>query len=236
MKIEALREHWDRLASQDAMWAILTEGDKKGGKWEEAEFFARGEREIAGVLEAVAAASGRKEFVRALDFGCGVGRLTQALAQHCAEATGVDISQSMVEQARRWNRHGERVQYLVNAQPDLRQLDSGRFDLIYSNIVLQHVAPELAQNYMREFFRLAMPGGVVVFQIPEQPRWTLIGTLLRVLPMAWIRVVRKMDMYGMAQRDVVALAESCGASLLEVREDQEAGPHWVSKRYMFRKG
>jgi SAM-dependent methyltransferase len=235
MKIDALREHWDDLASRDAMWAILTEDAKKGGKWSEAEFFALGEREIASVIGAVESATGLSQFQRGLDFGCGVGRLTQALARYCAEATGVDISQSMVAQARKWNRHGDRVQYVVNTDADLRQFEDGRFDLIYSNIVLQHVAPEYAQRYMKEFFRVLSPGGVAVFQIPEKPRWTLIGTMLRVLPMWLIRLVRKMDMYGMTESEVLALGQSAGGRIVEVREDNEAGPHWVSKRYMFQK-
>jgi len=38
---------------------------------------------------------------RALDFGCGLGRLTQPLAERFDEAVGVDIAASMIEGARR---------------------------------------------------------------------------------------------------------------------------------------
>ena len=40
---------------------------------------------------------------RALDFGCGVGRLTRALGTRFESALGVDISAGMIEQARRLN-------------------------------------------------------------------------------------------------------------------------------------
>lgn len=43
----------------------------------------------------------------ALDFGCGVGRLTQALAAHFDEVTGVDISPSMIKLAKKYSRHGD---------------------------------------------------------------------------------------------------------------------------------
>jgi 2-polyprenyl-3-methyl-5-hydroxy-6-metoxy-1,4-benzoquinol methylase len=53
---------------------------------------------------------------RALDFGCGVGRLTQALATHYDKVDGVDISWEMINLARRHNQHGDRVKYFANRQ------------------------------------------------------------------------------------------------------------------------
>ncbi len=48
---------------------------------------------------------------RALDFGCGVGRLTQALARHFNIVDGVDIAPSMIELANQFNRSGGRCRY-----------------------------------------------------------------------------------------------------------------------------
>ena len=64
------------------------------------EFFATGEAEFAHVSR-VAETLGRPgRRGRALDFGCGVGRLTRALGERFESAIGVDISAGMVEQAR----------------------------------------------------------------------------------------------------------------------------------------
>ena len=83
--LDKLRNDWDNLAERDALWAILTDSRKAGCKWEIAEFMATGESEISTVMTYLAWVGylpDRKSM--ALDFGCGVGRLTQALAQRFA--------------------------------------------------------------------------------------------------------------------------------------------------------
>jgi len=104
-----------------------------------------------------------------LDFGCGVGRLTQALAEHFERVVGVDISPAMIEGARRYNRKGDRVRYLVNADPNLRQLASGSFSFVLADIVLQHVPPRFSLEYIAEFVRVLGPGGIAAFQMPSGP-------------------------------------------------------------------
>jgi len=103
----------------------------------------------------------------ALDFGCGVGRLTQALCQYFERCIGVDIAGSMIKLAWKYNRFGDRCHYLVNDVGDLRMFEDGHFDFIYSNIVLQHIPSEYSTHYIREFVRLLSPGGMAVFQMPS---------------------------------------------------------------------
>jgi ubiquinone/menaquinone biosynthesis C-methylase UbiE len=73
----------------------------------------------------------------------------------------------MVERARAFNRHGDRVEYLENARDDLSILADECFDFVYSSITLQHIPPEPAGKYIREFFRVLKPGGIAVFQVPD---------------------------------------------------------------------
>lgn len=149
------------------MWAVLSDPAKKGGKWDVREFMANGEREIALLnhqLDQLGLACGRGT---ALDFGCGVGRLAQALARRFDHVIGVDISPSMIATANQLNRYPGIASYICNQQPDLRVLPSHSCDFIYSNIVLQHIEPELSVRYLEEFFRLLKPGGVLVFQLPS---------------------------------------------------------------------
>lgn len=56
------------------------------------------------------------------------------------------------------------------AAPHLRLFDAGSFAFIISNIVLQHVQPSLATEYLREFLRILAPGGVLIFQLPSHQR------------------------------------------------------------------
>ncbi len=167
--LRTLQRNWEEAALADPLWAILSAPGKDGGRWDPEEFFASGREEIAGVLEYVATFGLPTQHVRALDFGCGVGRLTQALSSSFAEVDGVDVAPAMVRQARELNRSGTQCRYHVNAEPHLRLFPDDHFDLVYSNLVLQHVGPELACAYIREFVRILAPGGIAVFQLPSEP-------------------------------------------------------------------
>jgi 2-polyprenyl-3-methyl-5-hydroxy-6-metoxy-1,4-benzoquinol methylase len=168
VKLEELKKDWDALGRIDPLWAVLTHEDRRNRAWDEEAFLANGREEIAGVMRDLERLGRPARRGRCLDFGCGVGRLTQALAEHFARCDGVDIAPSMLETARRLNRHGDRVAYRLNDTDDLALFPSGSFDFVYSNIVLQHVGPEAAKAYIREFVRLLAPGGLALFQVPSE--------------------------------------------------------------------
>jgi len=188
MDLQELKKNWECFGQTDPLWAVLTHPGKRGNKWSVEEFFRTGLEEIVGVLNSVLALQSAGESprfgeytvaragdqnvivrkARALDFGCGVGRLTQALALFFEECHGVDIASSMIELARKYNRHGDRCIYHVNDRADLELFGSDSFDFIYSNLVLQHMEPTLSLGYVREFIRVLAPGGVLVFYIPSE--------------------------------------------------------------------
>ncbi len=235
MDIDRLQRHWNKLGEQDPLWAILTRSDKKGGRWTIEEFFQLGVAEISAVMEYLRGLGITARPAKALDFGCGVGRLTQALAVYCDQVVGVDIAPSMIEEATRLNSQGDHCRYMVNPGTDLTLVGDERFDLIYTNMVLQHMPPAFSARYIGEFVRVLSPGGVAVFQIPAQPSGTPIGVLLRVLPLDVIRVIRKMDMYGTPRDRVVRIVQDAGGEVLDIRDDTHAGPHWIGYRYCVRK-
>ncbi len=79
MNIRDLRQDWDAFGKNDPMWAILTAPGKRGNKWQAEEFFETGGREIEELMKYVQSLGVSLSRRRALDFGCGVGRLTQAV-------------------------------------------------------------------------------------------------------------------------------------------------------------
>jgi len=163
MNLEKLKNDWESLAERDALWAILTDSSRVSGKWDIAEFMATGEREIEVVLGHLAKISLSPDFDgTALDFGCGVGRLTQALARRFGTCVGLDISQVMIEKAKALNQFQNCHYVVADSEPRLPFPDE-RFSFIYSNIVLQHVPPRFSVQYLREFVRVLVPGGVLVF-------------------------------------------------------------------------
>ncbi len=169
MDLKELQRSWNELATRDAMWAVLTGPLAAGREWDQQTFFRTGVEEIADVLARVGTAGAAPGRSRALDFGCGVGRLTQALAGEFEQVDGVDIAPAMIEQARSLNRFGDRCRFHLNEADDLSLFPLGHFDFVYSSITLQHMPPQYSRRYIAEFFRVARPGGVVVFQLPAEP-------------------------------------------------------------------
>jgi SAM-dependent methyltransferase len=164
--LEDVERNWNAFGEIDPHWAILTGPDKAGGKWDEDEFFLTGVQQVDALLEQLRA-YGFSAGGSVLDFGCGVGRVTQAFARHFDECWGVDVAASMIDGAERANRFPDRVHYLCNVRDDLAAFDDEKFDLVFSYLVLQHMDPSLSQAYVREFFRVAKVGGLLVFQLPS---------------------------------------------------------------------
>src|SRR6187549_2443840 len=107
MNLRELQSAWDELGRDDPMWAVLTDPAKRGGKWDPEAFFKTGCEDIRQALDMMATLPHPLRRGRALDFGCGLGRLSQALGEHFERVDGVDISPSMVAGANRFNRHGD---------------------------------------------------------------------------------------------------------------------------------
>ena len=172
---------WDQHAAKDPLWAVLSFPEKQGGRWTPHEFMKNGEREIALLFHRFAELQLPEPRGQALDFGCGVGRLTQALARRMDRVIGVDISPVMIDLANRLNRYPDRAYYLCTADTGLAPLPYRSFQCIYSNIVLQHVPPDAAVHYLHEFFRLLGPGGLLVFQLPSH-RESQVAAEIKAMP------------------------------------------------------
>lgn len=169
MSFETLKATWTRLGEVDPLWAILTNPEAEGGQWDLDKFLASGRAEIACVLEEIRLLEFPLTFGKALDFGCGIGRLTQALGDHFQESHGVDIAPSMIDLATKFNKKPSQVNYHLNQAQDLTLFADNTFDFIYSRIVLQHMAPVYSKKYLAEFVRLLKPGGLAAFQVPAGP-------------------------------------------------------------------
>jgi SAM-dependent methyltransferase len=185
MKVRAFRtlaRDWETFGQVDPLFGILSDPAKHGGRWDVAEFFRSGDahvRHLFGILESLNIEIGRGA---CLDFGCGVGRLTVPLSERFERTVGVDVAPSMIERARAFHRQRRGCEFVVNRAADLRQFPAGSFDFVHSCLVLQHIEPEISLGYVKEFFRVARPGGLVVFQLPAEKRTESAITASTALP------------------------------------------------------
>lgn len=234
MKLDDLQKNWDELGETDAMWAVLTNPNKKDGKWTPEEFFKTGETEIATALSELKSRNIAFNTDCALDFGCGVGRLTQALAGHFREAHGVDIAPSMLKQANCFNQFPDRCYYHLNSENNLRLFATQKFDFIYSFIVFQHIEGRYVLDYIREFTRLLKPGGIAMFHFIEPPFWRqLIPSFLLDAYRKWKQGEKAFVWeFGVSESGVASVLREAGVAVLGRKKTPRAKKGWSDLYYI----
>ena len=163
-----MREDWNARADEDAHYYVAFGRRNQTGD----EFFDTGAEQVAGLLREVKrlppAMPGAR---RALEIGCGPGRLMRPLSHHFGEIHGVDISDGMIARAR------ANLAGVPHAHPhhapnsNLEAFADSSFDFIYSYAVFQHIpSREVVMGYLDEAARVLRPGGIIRVQINGLPQ------------------------------------------------------------------
>jgi len=232
--IDLLKQEWDTWGKTDAFWAVLTDPSKKGNRWDESDFFATGKQHVDWIMENLKKAGVSINPQRALDFGCGVGRITRALTRHFKKTIGVDIAPSMIQKARELNAQFN-CRFEVTPDPALAPIQSERFDFITSWIVFQHMNKELATEYLATLAQLLEKDGVLFVQVASHRYLPGIGLL------AFLRkwVLRQMGptirMHGFPRAEVEAALRKAGLNIVAVQDDHSCGWSWKSYSYLAQK-
>jgi len=161
-------KNWEGLAQNDAMWAVLTDPSKKNQQWDETSFFETGVKEINFVMAHLHSNGWQPPEGLALDFGCGVGRLTRALGEHFDEVIGIDVSPTMIKKAKQLNQPYPNLMFKLNQTSNLDLLTDKTLSFIYTSIVLQHIPVPAAMDFISAFLDKLQKGGILVFQLPIQ--------------------------------------------------------------------
>ena len=180
MNTERMRRYWDQAARTNATWYVDT-----SQRYDEPDldrFFADGRTVVGEALdehEHLLPGHGL-----AVDLGCGVGRLSRALAERFDEVVGVDVAPEMVARARELV-PDDRVRFEVGDGASLAPVEDATADLVLSFVVFQHIPdPEVIAAYVHEAARVLRPGGLLVFQwndLPGSRRWALTRELRHLL-------------------------------------------------------
>ncbi len=154
---------WELWGSRDPYYGVLTQPEfRSEALTPEAKevFFGSGRHHVAHVLDVL-----RRRLVpgytpdRILDFGCGVGRLVVPFAECAKEVVGVDISPSMLAEARaNSDAHALKNVALVRSDDTLSTV-VGLFDLVHSCIVLQHIEIPRGRALFSQLVDKIRPGG-----------------------------------------------------------------------------
>lgn len=240
MRIDKLKKNWETLGDDDAYWAVLSDPTKINNGWELSEFYSTGLQDINRIHRQVR--EDRIQYGRVMDFGCGPGRLTQALAARSQSVVGVDISSTMIAKANAYNKFPDKVTYHVNSAPALPDFQPDSFDLVFSYITLQHIDPQYSTAYIREFFRVCKHGGHVLFNLPTEPPafFKLIKGVvghagLNILRRLYYRKSSVIEMHPVPEQTILDIAKESNMKVVRVFPDLRLGMKWKSNFYLFRK-
>ncbi|HJP75566.1 MAG TPA: class I SAM-dependent methyltransferase [Pseudonocardiaceae bacterium] len=161
-----LKAVWENLGRIDPLWAIMSDPERRYGGWDLGEFMATGEQSVRYLID-TARTHGMPLDGRVLDFGCGVGRISNALAEQGLDVVGIDIAASMIEQAEELNSHRDRLRFVAYDGNELPFPDNS-FDAAVTLIVLQHCPPRVQVTALMQLQRVVRPGGLLIFQLPSR--------------------------------------------------------------------
>lgn len=163
-----MREDWNRRAVEDANYYVAFGRRDQDTE----EFFSTAREVVLGLewemrrMEPVVSPRAR----RALEIGCGPGRLLKPMSRHFGEIHGVDVSGEMIRLARE-NLAGIPHAHAHEASgSDLAAFADDSFDFVYSYAVFQHIPDrEVVFNYLCEARRVMKPGAVFRAQFNALP-------------------------------------------------------------------
>jgi ubiquinone/menaquinone biosynthesis C-methylase UbiE len=248
--ISSVEYNWEKLAQDDPLWSILTVEEKKGRRWDIEEFLATGIKDVANITSRCTELGLEFSGHKAMDFGCGIGRLSSAMLGYVDKVVGVDISTSMIDLGRKIHA-GKPIEFVLNKKDDLDQFSDSEFDLVFTLITLQHMPPEFEEKYILEFLRILRPGGLLIFQLPGRsftpesmlaPKGPLRRAIAKLLPGHFLERYRhfresapRMDMFGMPPEKIEGLMTDNGAQLVACDELEPVAEGFPNYRYFITK-
>jgi SAM-dependent methyltransferase len=159
--------YWDERARENALFYVDNEADYDNPDVDA--FWRRGDE----VLDRLVAMTGHRlgPDDEVLDIGCGIGRMTRALAVRVGHVHALDVSSEMLRLARERNADLANVTWHHGDGTTLRVLADASVDGCFSHVVFQHLPDaDMTLGYVREMGRVLRPGGWAFFQVSTNPQ------------------------------------------------------------------
>ncbi len=166
--LEQMRADWNGRAREDARYYVAF--GRRGQQDEE--FFASA-GDVVRLLEEELKRLPRQlapHSRRALEVGCGPGRLMRPMSRNFGEIHGVDVSDEMIRLAEARFGGASSIRVHATNGSDLSPLSSDYFDFVYSYAVFQHIpSREVVLAYFDEIRRVLKTGGIARLQLNGLP-------------------------------------------------------------------
>jgi ubiquinone/menaquinone biosynthesis C-methylase UbiE len=173
--LEANRRFWDEKAQENAYWYVSSYGPYAERNL--AEFWDSGTLIWRDLKSALAYTPTPGDVV--VEIGCGVGRLTRAIAPEVGKVHALDLSPEMLERAREL--HLDNVVLHPSDGQTLAGLPDGCAELVLAYCVFQHLpSDQVLAGYLREMLRVARPGGLVAFTLTPRAWHTRLAILFQI--------------------------------------------------------
>jgi SAM-dependent methyltransferase len=217
--LDHIAQSWSHMGETDPHWSVLTNDGFHADRIDANRdlFYATANEDIRRFLATLARNGlALPKGARCLELGCGVGRITHRLSEHCGDVVGFDVSPAHLRIAREYldAQHVENV--------ELRQLrriadlgDVEPIDVFFTAIVLQHNPPPVIAGILDQVFARLKPGGIAYFQVPtyeENYRFS-VDAYLKARGSEL-----DMEMHVLPQKDVLRIAARHGLQTLEILE------------------
>jgi SAM-dependent methyltransferase len=220
-----IQSAWQQMGDEEPYWSVLTAkryaGSTISGKRLD-EFYASGNAKIDQIRNTFERNGIDPSGVKTcLEYGCGVGRVTQALCRMFEHVYAVDISAPHIKLGKDYldSHQNPNVSWIHLSQFDqVPRLPA--VDMVFSEIVLQHNPPPIISYILRCLLRLLKPGAVALFQVPtyrRDYRFTLDDYLTNMAP------AKKLEMHLLPQKEIFRIFAEEDIAVIEVMEDALAG-------------
>jgi len=173
---QKMKKDWSDRAKENAYhWVDSSKKD-----WDKSEYYKGGVSEVEEYVLPIFKKGAIKidalSKMRALDIGCGTGRLSVAMAKYFGKVDGVDVSEDMIDIAKRDNKDISNVDFHINNGVDLSGIKNDVYDFVFSFIVFQHIPKRsIIKNYIKEIYRVLKPGSYMQVQVRGYPGYLASG-------------------------------------------------------------
>ena len=236
-----IQQSWQELGQQEPHWSVLTTEEYKQANLAQnrAQFYASGQRDAACFLNLLRRNHCFPDGLAdktILEYGCGVGRITHALASHFKYVYAYDVSAPHLALAREFTNEQKlnNIEFKQILSPkDITNLP--RVDAVFTLIVLQHNPPPVISLILRNLLYALNQNGVAYFQLLTYQEGYSFD-INHYLNSAKSRT-DQIEMHVLPQNRVFEIINQANCQTLEVLEDAWAGYHCgqLSNTFLVRK-